>query len=179
MRHLVCGRLLAAALLSCPPAIGAQDLTDSVRESAGVAALAPCGSLGLWALRGTYAFTATAWQDLSELNPALPKGYAPVSILGAFKLSGNGAVTGWASVNTGGLRLNAEFINSTFGAPQADCGIPISLSMRFKEFEGITGPYPYMGVIAGDGEIDFMMLGAGPGSHVEMNHAKRISMRVY
>ena len=53
--------------------------------------------------------------------------------------------------------------------------------MKFKEFEGVTfGPYAYMGVVAADGsalEIDFMMLGQGPGSHVELNHAKRISMK--
>ena len=52
--------------------------------------------------------------------------------------------------------------------------------MRIKEFgEGIAGPYPYVGVVAGEGaalEIAFMMLGTGPGSHVELNHAKRISM---
>jgi hypothetical protein len=52
--------------------------------------------------------------------------------------------------------------------------------MRIREFgEGIAGPYSYVGVIAGKGaalEIAFMMLGTGPGSHVELDHAKRISM---
>jgi hypothetical protein len=76
--------------------------------------------------------------------------------------------------------MTAEFVNSQFSAPKADCSFPISLSMRIKEFgEGIAGPYSYVGVIAGNGsalEIAFMMLGTGPGSHVEMNHAKRISM---
>ena len=168
MKHLVCGSVLAAALLLPATTVRAQDSTP-----------APCGA-DVSALRGTYAFTATAWQDLSEMNPMLPKGYAPVTILGAFNVNGNGDVTGWASVNTGGLRLNAEFVDSRFSAPQADCGIPIRLSMKFKEFEGVTGPYAYMGVVAGDGralEIDFMMLGQGPGSHVELNHAKRISMK--
>jgi hypothetical protein len=181
MRHSLCLNALAAGLLLLAPAARAQDLQEPIREPSALSALAaPCGTPGLWALRGTYAFTATAWQDLSEINPALPKGYAPVTILGAFKLNGNGELTGWAVVNTGGLRLNAEFVNSRFGAPQVDCDIPISLSMRFKEFEGTTGPYPYVGVVSADGpalEIDYMMLGAGPGSHVELNHAKRISMR--
>jgi hypothetical protein len=43
----------------------------------------------------------------------------------------------------------------------------------------ISGPYSYVGVIAGDAsalEIAFMMLGTGPGTHVEVDHAKRISM---
>jgi hypothetical protein len=167
MKHLACGSVLVAGLLLLATMARAQD-----------SAPAPCGA-EVSALRGTYAFTATAWQDLSELNPLLPKGYAPVTILGAFKVNGNGDLTGWAAVNTGGLRLNAEFVNSRFSAPQADCRIPISLSMNFKEFEGVTGPYAYVGVVAGDGralEIDFMLLGQGPGSHVELNHAKRISM---
>jgi hypothetical protein len=54
--------------------------------------------------------------------------------------------------------------------------------MRINESGGmISGPYSYVGVIAGDAsalEVHFMMLGTGPGSHVDMNHAKRISMRV-
>jgi hypothetical protein len=44
----------------------------------------------------------------------------------------------------------------------------------------ILGPYAYMGIITSNMpalEIDFMMLGTGPGSHVDLNHAKRISMR--
>jgi len=89
-------------------------------------------------------------------------------------------MTGWALVNAGGFQMSAEFVNSQVGAPKPDCSIPMTLSMRIKEFgEGITGPYPYVGVIMGDSsrpEIAFMMLGAGPGSHIEMNHARRIAM---
>ena len=52
--------------------------------------------------------------------------------------------------------------------------------MKIKEYGGVvTGPYSYVGGVAGDMlslEILFMMLGTGPGSHVELNHAKRISM---
>lgn len=132
-------------------------------------------------LRGAYGFTGTAWQDLSELSPALPRGYAPVSITGAFTIEGNGAMTGWALVNAGGLQMAAEFVNSTFGAPRADCAIPMTLSMKFKQFEdAVMGPYSYVGVVTDDGgslEIAFMMLGTGPGSHLELDHAKRISMR--
>jgi hypothetical protein len=169
---------LAAALLSLTPPVQAQDPADAVRHAGSRATQAPrtCSTLGLWAMRGTYAFTATAWQDLSAINPALPKGYAPVTIIGAFKLGGNGDVTGWASVNAGGVPMTAEFVESQFGAPKADCSVPISLSMKIKEYGGVvTGPYTYVGVFAGD-EILFMMLGTGPGSHVELNHAKRISM---
>lgn len=182
MKHLLSLRILAAGLLLLAPTIQAQELADPVRDPGALAsqALGPCSTWDLWALRGTYAFTATAWQDLSEINPALPRGYAPVSIIGTFKVNGNGDVTGWAFVNAGGLQMTAEFVNSQFSAPKADCSFPISLSMSIKEFgEGIAGPYSYVGVIAGHGaplEIAFMMLGTGPGSHVEMNHAKRISM---
>lgn len=181
MKHWLSLSILAAGVLLVPT-IQAQLLADPVGDPGAPASQAPgpCGTSGLWALRGTYAFTATAWQDLSQVNPALPKGYAPVTIIGAFKVNGNGDVTGWAVVNAGGLHMTAEFVNSQFGAPKADCRFPISLSMKMKELgEGIAGPYPYVGVIAGDGaalEIAFMMLGSGPGSHVEMNHARRISM---
>jgi hypothetical protein len=69
---------------------------------------------------------------------------------------------------------------SLVGAPNADWGFSISLSMKIKEYGGVvTGPYSYVGVVAGDMpslEILFMMLGTGPGSHVKLNHAKRISM---
>ncbi len=173
MKHLLSISILAAGLLLLAPIVQAQD----------------CGTRSLWALRGTYALTGTAWQDLSEINPALPKGYAPVSIVGAFSINGNGEVTGWAVVNAGGLHMTAEFVNSQFGAPKADCSVPISLSMKIKEYGGaVTGPYSYVGVITstpatylgGDVsalEIAFMMLGTGPGSHLEFNHAKRISMK--
>lgn len=182
MKHALSVCILAAGLLPLAATVQTRDLAP-VHEQGGPAShsLRPCGSWGLSTLRGTYAFTGTAWQDLSELNPALPKGYAPVSIIGAFRLNGNGDVTGWALVNAGGVQMTAEFVNSAFGAPKADCSFPISLSMKIKEYGGvITGPYSYAGVAAGDSaapEILFMMLGTGPGAHVELNHAKRISMK--
>jgi len=75
--------------------------------------------------------------------------------------------------------MRAEFVNSRFEAPNADCSFPVSLSMKIGEFGGaVSGPYAYVGVIAGDRsslEIHLMMLGTGPGAHVEMNHARRIS----
>jgi hypothetical protein len=165
MKHYLLMSILAAGVLLSVPAIQAQD----------------CKSWGLWAIRGTYAFTGTAWQDLSEINPALPKGYAPVSILGTFTINCQGEVTGWALVNAGGIQMTAEFVNSVFSPPRADYSVSISLSMKIKEYGGvITGPYSYVGVIAGEvsaPEIDFMMLGTGPGSHLELNRAKRISMK--
>lgn len=182
MKRLLSLRTLAAGLLLLAPTIQAQELADPVRDPGALASQAPgpCSTWGLRALRGTYAFTATGWQDLSEINPALPKGYTPVSIIGALKVNGNGDVTGWAFINAGGLQMTAEFVNSQFSAPKGDCSFPVSLSMRIKEFgEGTAGPYSYVGVIAGNGsalELAFMMLGTGPGSHVDMNHAKRISM---
>ena len=182
MKHLLSVSILAAGVLLLAPTVQAQELGGPGGQPGALASQAPgtCSTLGLWALRGTYAFTATAWQDLSALNPALPKGYAPVTIIGVFKVNGNGDVTGWGSINAGGLQMIAEFVNSQFGAPKANCSFPISLSMRIEEFgEGIAGPYPYVGVVTSGGsalEIAFMMLGAGPGSHVEMDHAKRISM---
>lgn len=103
-----------------------------------------------------------------------------MAIIGAFKLNGNGEMTGWALINAGGVQMTAEFVNSQFSAPKADCSVAISLSMKINEAGGmISGPYSDVGVIAGDGsalEIHFMMLGTGPGSHVELNHARRISM---
>ena len=134
-----------------------------------------------WTLAGTYTFTATAWQDLSEINPALPRGYAPVTIIGAFAVNYSGAVNGWALVNAGGLQMSAQFVNSSFGEPRADCSFPVTLSMKINEFgDVVTGPYSYVGVVTSKApawEIAFMMLGTGPGSHVEIDHAKRISMQ--
>jgi hypothetical protein len=175
--------ILSAALLMLAPTTRAQNLADPPRDPGRLASHAPgpCGVLGLDALRGTYAFTATAWQDLSEINPALPPGYAPVTIVGTFSVKPTGGVTGSAFINAGGLRLSAEFVDSRFDTPRADCIFPISLSMKIDEFGGVvTGPYSYVGVIADGGpgmEIAFMMLGTGPGSHVELNHAKRISLK--
>lgn len=162
MKHVRFACILAAVLLLAA-AVHAQD----------------CSTLGPSALRGSYSFSATGWQDLSELNPALPKGYAPVSILGAFTIGSNGEMTGWALINAGGIQMTAEFVNSHFGAPRPNCSIPITLSMKIKESEGVVGPYAYAGVVAGDAsamEIVFMMLGTGPGSHVDSNRARRISM---
>ena len=165
MKHLLSMSILAAGLLLLAPGIQAQDRSD----------------WSLSALRGTYTFTGSAGHDMSVINPALPKGYAPVSLIGAFTIDGNGDAIGWALVNAGGIQFKAEFVNSHFSAPKADGSFPISLSMRINEFGGvIDGPYSYMGVIAGDGsalEIAFMMLGTGPGSHLELSHAKRISMK--
>ena len=137
--------------------------------------------LDLWTLAGTYTFTATAWQDLSQINPALPGGYAPVTIIGAFAVSFSGALNGWALVNAGGLQMSAKFVDSSFGEPRADCSFPVTLSMKINEFgDVVTGPYSYVGVVTSKApawEIAFMMLGTGPGSHVEMDRAKRISMQ--
>lgn len=182
MKHVLSLSILAAGVLLLTATVQAHEPANPVRQPGALASHAPrpCSARGLSALRGTYAFTATAWQDLSEINPALPKGYAPVSIIGAFKLNGNGEMTGWALINAGGVQMTAEFVNSQFSAPKVDCSVAISLSMKIDEAGGmISGPYSYVGVIAGDVsalEIHFMMLGTGPGSHVELNHAKRISM---
>jgi hypothetical protein len=184
MKHVLSLGILAAGLLVVAATVQAHEPADPVRQPAAPAAHAPrpCGAPGLSALRGTYALSATGWQDLSEINPALPKGYAPVSIIGAFKLDGNGDMTGWALINAGGVQMNAEFVNSQFSALKPDCSVAISLSMKINESGGmISGPYSYVGVIAGDPsalEVHFMMQGTGPGSHVDMNHAKRISMHV-
>jgi hypothetical protein len=165
MKHLLSMSILVAGLLLLAPALQAQD----------------CSNWSLWALRGTYSFTGTAWQDLSELNPALPKGYAPVSIVGAFSINRQGDVNGWALINAGGLQMSAEFVNSKFSPPNDDCRFHLSLSMKIKEFgEGLAGPYSYEGVIAGDWsapELVYMMLGTGPGSHVDLQRAKRVSMK--
>ncbi len=168
MKHLLSIIILAAGLLLHAPAIQAQDC---------------CKNLSLQALRGTYSFSATGWQDLSEMNPGLPSGYAPVSILGIFTINDQGDLTGWSLVNAGGVQMNVKFVDSQFGAPNADCSFPISLSMRMEggpEDGMVLGPYSYVGVIAGDQaalEIHFMMLGTGPGTHVDLQHAKRISMK--
>jgi hypothetical protein len=183
MKHALSLSILAAGLLIAVT-VQAHEPAVTVRQPGAPAHQAgkPCKPSSLSALRGTYAFSATGWQDLSEINPMLPKGYAPVSIIGAFKLNGNGELTGWTLINAGGVQMNAEFVNSQFGAPKADCSVAISLSMRINEAGGmISGPYSYVGVIGGDAsapEIHFMMLGTGPGSHVDMNHARRISMSV-
>ena len=123
----------------------------------------------------------TAAQASNQINPALPRGYAPVTIIGAFAVNYSGAVNGWALVNAGGLQMSAQFVNSSFGEPRADCSFPVTLSMKINEFgDVVTGPYSYVGVGTSKApawEIAFMMRGTGPGSHVEMDHAKRISMQ--
>jgi hypothetical protein len=165
MKHLLSLSFLVTGLLLLAPGMQAQDRGDS--------SISP--------LRGTYTYTGSAWQDMSVINPELPKGYAPVSLIGAFAVNGDGDVTGWGLVNAGGIPFKAEFVNSHVSSPRADGSFTISLSMRINEFGGIIdGPYTYVGVIAGNGsalEIDFMMLGTGPGSHLELSHAKRISMK--
>ena len=165
MKHLLSMSILAVGLLLLAPSIQAQGHSDR----------------NLSPLRGTYTFAGSAWQDMSVINPTLPKGYAPVSLIGAFTVNGDGDVTGWGLVNAGGIQFKAEFVNSHFSAPKTDGSFAISLSMRIDDFGGVVdGPYSYMGVIAGDGsalEIAFMMLGTGPGSHLELSHAKRISMK--
>jgi hypothetical protein len=165
MKHLLSISILAVGLLLLAPSIQAQGHSN----------------WNLSPLRGTYTFTGSAWQDMSVINPALPTGYAPVSLIGAFTVNGDGDVTGWALVNAGGVQFTAEFVNSHFSAPKADGSFPISLSMRINDFGGIIdGPYSYIGVIEGNRsalEIAFMMLGTGPGSHLELSHAKRISMK--
>jgi hypothetical protein len=165
MKHLLSMSILAVGLLLLEPSIQTQGHSNR----------------NLSPLRGTYTFTGSAWQDMSVINPALPNGYAPVTLIGAFTVNGQGDVTGWALVNAGGIPLKAEFVNSHFGDLKADGSFPISLSMRINDFgEIIDGPHSYMGVVAGDGsaqEIAFMMLGTGPGSHLELSHAKRISMK--
>ncbi len=115
----LCGSVLAVGLLLL--AATAQAQAPSGPGALASVAPAPCG-IDVSALRGTYAFTATAWQDLSEMDPALPKGYAPVTILGAFKVAGNGDVTGWASVNTGGLRLmgSSQVTNASTRSGEAE-----------------------------------------------------------
>lgn len=180
MRHRRILGTAAACLLLLTPTIDAQDLGGAVRDAGATASQhGPCSAWRPGALRGAYSFTATAWQNLSEINPALPAGYAPVTIIGTFRVNGNGDVTGFAVVNAGGLHLTAEFVNSQFGIVKPDCSFPITLSMQIAEFgEALTGPYPYVGVVASAGpqlEIAFMMLGAGSGSHVELDRAKRIA----
>lgn len=182
MKHLLCVLMLAGGLPPLVPTLEAQGVGVRAAGTPACQLSRPCSTWSLSDLRGTYAFTASAWQDLSEINPALPAGYAPVTIVGSFKVGGNGDLTGWAAVNSGGLAMKAEFVDSRFSAPRADCSFALSLSMKIDDFGGlISGPYSYVGVIAGEAsalELDFMMLGAGPGSHVELDHAKRISMSV-
>lgn len=182
MKHGLFLGVLATSLLLPVPATyggGQPDLAGDRAPTTPAPGL--CSKWAVRDLRGTYAFTATAWQDLSQINPALPGGYAPVTIIGAFAVNGNGGVNGSAFVNAGGLRLTAAFVDSRFGAPRADCTFPISLSMSIAEFgEAVAGPYPYVGVVLSDApalEIAFMMLGAGPGSHVELDHARRIFLK--
>jgi TolB-like protein len=142
MRHTLHLGILAAGLLSLTAMVSAHGVTVLGRQPAAPAphTLKPCAAWDLSDLRGTYAFTATGSQDLSEINPALPKGYAPLAIIGAFKLNGNGDLTGWAQINAGGVQMNAEFVNSRFSDPTPDCSVAISLSDPEKEYfaDGVT-----------------------------------------
>ena len=164
MRHFLSVTALAACALLLAPALRAQD----------------CSNWTLWDTRGTYATTVSGSMDLSTLDPALPKGYAPLSSVGAFTNNGQGGGTGWALINAGGVQLTIEFVDVKFGAPRADCLQPFSYSFRIKEFGVTVGPLSFPGVIAGDMgalEIFAMASGTGPGSPVQSGHAKRISLK--
>ena len=164
MRHFLSVTALAAGALLLAPALRAKD----------------CRDWTLWDTRGSYVNTVTGWIDLSTLNPALPKGYAPLSAVGGFTNNGQGGGTGWALLNAGGVQLTVEFVNVTIGPPTAECFQPFSYSFRIKEFGVTSGPVSFPGVITGDMnalEIFAMSVGAGPGSPVQTGRAKRISLR--
>lgn len=164
MKHFLSVTALAAYALLLAPALRAQD----------------CSNWTLWDTRGTYATTVSGWMDLSTLNPALPKGYAPFSSVSAFMNNGRGGGAGWALVNAGGVQFTVEFVDTKFGPPSANCLQPFSYSMRIKEFGVTIGPLSFPGVIAGDMpalEIFAMTTGTGPGSPVQSGHAKRISFK--
>ncbi len=88
MKHLACGSVLTIGLLLPATTARAQD-----------SALAPAARMSR-PCEGPTRSRRSRWQDLSEVDPLLPKGYATVTILGAFKFNGNGDVTGWASRRT-------------------------------------------------------------------------------
>ena len=164
MKHFLSVTALAACALLLAPALRAQD----------------CSNWSLWDTRGTYATSVSGWIDLSTLNPAMPKGYAPFSSVGAFMNNGRGGGAGWALVNAGGVQFTVEFVDTKFGPPGANCLQPFNYSMRIKEFGVTIGPLSFPGVIAGDMqtlEIFAMTAGTGPGSAVQLGHAKRISLK--
>lgn len=79
MKRAIAMSVLSAVMLWPVPAVHAQDPVASFRDPGVLAtqALGPCGSWSLRSLRGTYAFTATAWQDLSQINPRCQPGTRP------------------------------------------------------------------------------------------------------
>jgi hypothetical protein len=163
MKHFFSVAALAASALWLTPAAQAQD----------------CSGLTLWDTRGTYAMQGTAWTDMSTLNPALPKGYAPVSMIGAYVNDGKGGGTGWALLNAGGVQMTIEFVNAKWGAPNADCSQPFTYSMKIKESGVTVGPISVPAVIASPdaGEVFGLQLGTGPGSMVASSRARRISLK--
>ena len=164
MKRFLSVSALAACILLLAPALRAQD----------------CSNWSLWDTRGTYAQTASGWIDLSTLNPALPKGYAPFSSVGAFVNNGRGGGGGWVLVNAGGVQFTGEYVDVKWGAPAANCLQSFTYTMRIKEFGVTIGPLSFPGVIAGDTpglEIFAMATGTGPGSPVQSGHARRISLK--
>lgn len=133
-------------------------------------------------LRGTYTMTGSGYKDLAKLiagNPAnLPSGMTPMSWVGAYSIDGAGGVSGWVTVNAGGLQLTAQFSGSY--AVKADCSVTINYTMKAKEIPRITlGPYTRLAVIGGKMdalELNGILLGEGPATELDTFNSRRISM---
>ncbi len=167
MKRFVSVVMFAMWLLALSPVVRAQE----------------CRNWTNWDLRGTYTMSGSGWIDLSKVAPGLPAGFTPMSWVGLERLDGHGGATGWVSANAGGVQLNFEFVNKTY-AVQADCSVQVTYSMKVKEMGGaIIGPSSRLFVIQGTPgepwgslELDGILVGAGPGTGVDLMVAHRISL---
>ena len=103
MKRLLSVSILAGGLLLLAPAIEAQDLAEPVAirvrphlRHRAPAALGPLGAARHLRLHRHRVAGPVAAQ------PGAARGYAPVTIIGAFKVNGNGDVTGWGVINAAG-----------------------------------------------------------------------------
>ena len=132
-------------------------------------------------LRGTYMHSASGWMDFSKLNPALPAGSVPFSMVGASFMDGQGVGSGWALINAGGVQLTTEMVDVK-GEVKPDCSVVNTYSLKVKELGITIGPVTRILVIASplhgnsDLELYGIPMGAGPGTPVDLSHAKRISL---
>lgn len=132
-----------------------------------------------WDLRGTYTMAGSGWIDLSKLVSTLPAGTIPMSWVGATSFNGNGAGSGWVSVNAGGVQMNMDLVGLTYQV-KADCSVSVSYSMKVKEL-GITfGPVSRLLVVGGNPaalELYGIQVGAGPGMPLDLMTKHRVSMQ--
>ena len=123
--------------------------------------------------------SGSGWIDLSKLASTLPAGTIPMAWAGAMSYNGAGGGTGWVAVNAGGVQITIDFVNLTYQA-KADCSVPVSYSMKVREFGVTLGPVSRLLVIGGNPaalSLYGIQVGTGPATPVDLMAAQRVNMQ--